>query len=55
MEKTVTVDPKDLYTILRIFYEAESHYTQAEQRAANRLNEALRNAGWKDSPRKSLR
>lgn len=53
MGETVEVKPGDLYALLRIFYEKSSHYTQAERRAAERLNTALRDSSWDKDPRKS--
>lgn len=53
MEKSIEVNPSDLYTILRIFYEKISSYTQAERRAAERLNTVLRESGWDKDPRNS--
>lgn len=52
MKRLVAVDASDLYTLLRIFYEKNNQYTQAERRAAERLNTALKEIGWNKDPRK---
>lgn len=43
---TVAVDPGDLYTIVRYFYESDEPRSQAEQQCADRLNTALCGVGW---------
>lgn len=45
----VTVDPGDLYTLVRCFFVAQrrgTNWSQAEQQAADRLNKELGVIGW---------